>query len=376
MKRILLSYSDPLIARIHRERLEAAGCEVLLGEERGTALRILEEKPVDLIVIDLLREDGDGVDFALALKGGVNGRKAPFLALPSVPREMEAMVAQVGIAIVSVPFESSGKEPRNVLLDAMDRAMGHSVGTLAGAYSSEAVERNWRKSCIEGAVESALTLRKQVVSLAQEPESAEPLQQALRTAHHLQQRSIEAGLLPMHQLASALSGLIHELLLLPAALNASTLRTLTQAVDFLGTSVEPKALSTMQKLQASVVFAVDDDALTCRAIASSLATIGLHTRSALTPAAALQSLDSLRCDLIILDIGLPEMNGFELCKSIRRLPWHQHTPIIFLTGLATFQNRVQSSLVSGCDFVAKPFNVFELPVKALVWISRARLALN
>ena len=53
------------------------------------------------------------------------------------------------------------------------------------------------------------------------------------------------------------------------------------------------------------------------------------------------------CDLIFLDINLPEMNGFELCSKVRALPLHERTPIVFLTGMASFQNRVQSSLSGG-----------------------------
>jgi DNA-binding response OmpR family regulator len=83
-----------------------------------------------------------------------------------------------------------------------------------------------------------------------------------------------------------------------------------------------------------------------------------------------------RFDLIFLDVNLPQMDGFELCQHIRQMPAHSRTPIVFLTGLTTIENRVQSSLSGGNDFIGKPFNLHELSVKALTLILRASLDLE
>ena len=72
---------------------------------------------------------------------------------------------------------------------------------------------------------------------------------------------------------------------------------------------------------------------------------------------------------------MPEMNGFDLCAKIRALPLHEKTPIVFITGMATFQNRVQSNLSGGNDFIGKPFNIAELAVKALIWVFKGHLGL-
>ena len=69
------------------------------------------------------------------------------------------------------------------------------------------------------------------------------------------------------------------------------------------------------------------------------------------------------------------MSGFDVCSKTRAFSLHKKTPVIFITGLATFQNRVQSSLSGGNDFIAKPFNVRELGVKALMWIFKGQLGL-
>ncbi|MGC3989766.1 MAG: response regulator [Chthoniobacteraceae bacterium] len=120
---------------------------------------------------------------------------------------------------------------------------------------------------------------------------------------------------------------------------------------------------------------MDDDPLTCRTIVASMQHAGLAPESAETPHAALEILEKKSFDLIFVDIGLPEMSGFDLCTRIRTLSLHKKTPIVFLTGLATFENRVKSSLSGGNDFLGKPFHVLELPVKALVWIYKAHLGM-
>ena len=80
-------------------------------------------------------------------------------------------------------------------------------------------------------------------------------------------------------------------------------------------------------------------------------------------------------DLILLDVGLPDMNGMDICSRVRAMPHHQKTPIVFLTGAATVQNRVQSTLNGGNDLISKPFSILELAVKAIVWIFKGQLAM-
>ena len=69
------------------------------------------------------------------------------------------------------------------------------------------------------------------------------------------------------------------------------------------------------------------------------------------------------------------MDGFELCKRIRELSMHATTPVVFLTGLTTLENRTQASLCGGNDFVGKPFNLHELSVKAMTLILKTQLQL-
>jgi len=70
------------------------------------------------------------------------------------------------------------------------------------------------------------------------------------------------------------------------------------------------------------------------------------------------------------------MSGIDMCGRIRELPAHKKTPIVFLTVGDTVENRAQSSLNGGNDFIVKPFNVRELALKAVTWAYRRQFGLT
>jgi DNA-binding response OmpR family regulator len=77
-------------------------------------------------------------------------------------------------------------------------------------------------------------------------------------------------------------------------------------------------------------------------------------------------------DLIILDVRLPDVEGFDLCKKIRALPDHKKTPVIFVTGANDLESRARSIISGGNDFICKPFMLLELSVKALAQVINYR----
>jgi DNA-binding response OmpR family regulator len=81
-------------------------------------------------------------------------------------------------------------------------------------------------------------------------------------------------------------------------------------------------------------------------------------------------------DLVLLDVGLPDLNGIDVCSRIRELPTHRTTPVVFMTGDSTDATRAQSSLNGGDDFMPKPFNVRELTVKAATWVARQQCGIR
>ena len=118
---------------------------------------------------------------------------------------------------------------------------------------------------------------------------------------------------------------------------------------------------------------VDDEAISRRAVTYALDKARLKSTSVEDPAVALELLSETKFDLVILDVDMPGMNGFELCTKLRALPEHRKTPVVFVTCLNDFDNRANSTMSGGNDFIAKPFLFIELAVKALVYVLRSRL---
>ncbi len=83
---------------------------------------------------------------------------------------------------------------------------------------------------------------------------------------------------------------------------------------------------------------------------------------------ALNKFSSGRFDLIILDVMLPEVNGFDICQTIRLDD--QETPILFLTAKNSGQDRITGLKLGGDDYLAKPFNLEELLLRVANLLKR------
>ena len=102
--------------------------------------------------------------------------------------------------------------------------------------------------------------------------------------------------------------------------------------------------------------------------------VAFKTRYAIKPEAALADFTAAPCDLVLLDVDMPGMSGIELQKRIRAIPHHRTTPIIFVSGHLSAAERVAELGSDLNHFVAKPYSLNELCLKALTLIVRSRIA--
>ena len=79
-----------------------------------------------------------------------------------------------------------------------------------------------------------------------------------------------------------------------------------------------------------------------------------------------------RPDLILLDVVMPRIEGFELCEKIKEFPEYRDIPIIFLTGKVNVKDKVKGFQVGGVDYVTKPFNEQELIARICTHIELMR----
>ena len=112
-----------------------------------------------------------------------------------------------------------------------------------------------------------------------------------------------------------------------------------------------------------------------RAVSYSLEKARLNSIAVEDPKAAIELLSKNTYDLVVLDVEMPEVNGYELCSKLRGFSANKRTPVVFVTAMNSFESRANSSMSGGNDFIGKPFLFIELGVKALVHIWRTRLTL-
>jgi DNA-binding response OmpR family regulator len=105
---------------------------------------------------------------------------------------------------------------------------------------------------------------------------------------------------------------------------------------------------------------VDDDREISTAVRDLLVPDGFAVDTPAEPRAAL--VDTIRevPDLVILDVNMPGMTGWEFCAILRRQSTTREVPVLFLTGRSEVKDRITAMQLGGSDFLAKPFGADEL----------------
>ncbi len=119
------------------------------------------------------------------------------------------------------------------------------------------------------------------------------------------------------------------------------------------------------------IMVVDDEPDALELIEFNLKQAGYDVVTAGDGAAALKKARSASPDLVILDIMLPEIDGFEVCKLLRRDPATAAIPILMLTARAAEIDRVLGLELGGDDYVTKPFSPRELVLRVNKILERA-----
>ena len=108
---------------------------------------------------------------------------------------------------------------------------------------------------------------------------------------------------------------------------------------------------------------VDDQPDNLRVLASILSGQGYKVRKALDGVTALEAVQTQPPDLVLLDVKMPQMDGYEVCSALRSLPHACEIPVIFLSGMDGTADKVKAFSVGGADYITKPFEVEEVLVR-------------
>jgi DNA-binding NtrC family response regulator len=108
----------------------------------------------------------------------------------------------------------------------------------------------------------------------------------------------------------------------------------------------------------SSILVVDDEDALRTVLSNELANEGYQVQNASDGDEAVNELTKSAYDLILLDIKMPRMNGFEVLKYVKE--HHPKSKVVMLTGFADLKNAIESKKLGADDFVSKPYDLVDL----------------
>jgi two-component system KDP operon response regulator KdpE len=125
-------------------------------------------------------------------------------------------------------------------------------------------------------------------------------------------------------------------------------------------------------MRKQLVMVVDDEAAILRLLRATLESEGYAVVSADRGSLALKMLDDERPDLLVLDVMMPEMSGFEVLRQIRTASQHPQVPVVMLTARTGDVDKLQGFQSGADDYVTKPFNPDELLARIAAILRRSK----
>lgn len=122
-------------------------------------------------------------------------------------------------------------------------------------------------------------------------------------------------------------------------------------------------MKTASERRQPKVLIVDDNPVNLGVVVDHLEGAGYEVLVALGGMEALERVRFAEPDLILLDVMMPDMNGFEVCRRLRESEGSREIPVIFMTALSDVQDKVKAFEAGGVDYISKPFQVEELLVR-------------
>jgi DNA-binding response OmpR family regulator len=389
MKKVLIIEDDQILANIYRNKLAVEHYQVEVAHNGESGLALMRSFKPNMILLDLLLPQMSGVDVIKHIRSETDFATVPVVVLSNT--YLTNLIQDAWKAGATKCLSKASCSPKDIVEIARqtagvsDVAQGGTqaasgkplASTIANDAKADAeFQVELKNQFVESLPATLTTLRTALQSLSRTSDEVLRLKQIYelhRRIHALAGNAGIAGLFLIAQMSAALEALLKELYEKPKSINASTLRTIASAVDFLGFLFQNGVADDKQDIGTANILVVDDEPISRRAIIYALEKAQLPSTGVDDPSQALNLLTDSYFDLVFLDVDMPVMNGFELCSKLRQMPRHAKTPVLFVTALSDFDSRTNSTMAGGNDFIAKPFLFIELTVKALMHVLRGKL---
>ena len=398
MKKMLIVEDDQLVGNIYRHKFQMEGFEVEIAADGEAGIKAVSTFRPDIVILDLMLPRLNGVEVLRKIRASPQFQTLPVLVLSNA--YLSSLVQEAWKAGANNCLIKASCTPKQ-LIEVVHKTLGAAAGpaptaaetparVAQAAHALESVsvplptqddtafQTELRQAFLKSAPDAVNQLRALLQNFIKSEGDSIRLPNLFtfyRKVHSVTSNAAVAGLTAVARMSSALEAFIKELYEKPKNINASTIRTLAQTIDFLGLLSDHTMSADLEALPPPNILVVDDEAISRRAVIYALEKAHLKCVSVEEPPTALKLVAENRFDLIFLDVDMPNMSGFDLCTKLRTFPTNNKTPVVFVTGLTDFESRARSTLSGGNDLIAKPFLFMELAVKALTFVLRGQLNL-
>ena len=386
---ILFVENDAVALTMYQKRLQREGFHVEVAEDGIAALKVLSEITPDLVVLDLILPKFSGKDVFDYMRADAQFKEVPVIIFSNAskidwPKDVESSPtralpkseANFAALLELVRDMTAATAAKKKSAPESVPSPTPSVPEIAESPAPEEAtsEMQSAEEFLEYAIADMPVLREHCLAFIKAPstENGRNNLSALRKRLSvLKAGAQKTACARLALLANAWEALLAEIERKPAGISPSVLQTLAQAADCLRILLNNNAVSPMAPLSQARVLSVDDDEICNDVAVAALQRANMGADSVLDANAALEQLKANDYDLVLLDINMPGLTGFELCEKLRALPQHEKTPVIFVTAFNNFENRKQSVLSGGGDLIAKPVSPLELALKVTIHLLKA-----
>ncbi len=367
-KSILMVDDDQFATDIYQEKLEAQGFKVEVTRDFDSTLQALKKAVVDLVILDLCLPGINVVELIKNIRSEPAMQSLPIIAFSN---PYLSNLTRAAVEAGATKFVAKVDNTPEQIIELM-RELGVSATSrvrVSGAIGE--VETNQEKLASKLLINRPEILAKLRASYQNFTRTErEDLRRTALLQMHRQLRLLASGagalaFQKIAQMSTALEALLIELYTDPVKITPSVVRTVAHSIETMASLVDRAANSQDQAITPPKILAVDDEIISREMVCSALGRAGLYAKSLDDPLAAQRLLEEEQFDLIFLDVEMPGQTGLELCVKIRAMEPNRTTPIVFVTSHSDFGSRAQSTLSGGNDFIAKPFLLVELALKAL-----------
>ncbi len=415
---ILIVEDDAILARLYKYCLEKHGFAVSVAADGEIAIQMLERTVPDLVIADLMLPKVHGIDVIKHIRASPRTAHVPVIvATNAYLASMVKAARAAGANQCLTKAECSPEDLVKVIKETLDPSHQQPGAPSPAAPGTEATPQPQpapqsapakpapevqapdpspnpppspippRTVPVSGEESSATPLQPPVSLLDAFRETLPDLAMELRAYTAAVDRyQVESHLLPkltllqkhaehleayaeqnqqhgIRSFAKALGQFLAEAQDEPENVSPSALRTLVQTVEFVPILVQRTQDASLQASMAPLILVVDDEVICRQMVQGAMKAVQVRTLIVEDAPTALRLAKENDFDLVILDIDMPGMNGFEACTALKALPGYKAVPVIFVTGMSDFGARARSILSGGNDLIGKPFLFGELAMK-------------